>query len=110
MPKAAAPLDFIVRGWDITILGRRTPSPRAVAVCRLTGATFAATAEGHAADVLGVLAGFIDATEPELWRRATGERGTLAVCEDHAGRWWAVRPPSIAQDTPRNVAGGNVAV
>ena len=96
--KYSAPFDFIVRGWNITIMGRRTSSPRAFARCVLTGEVFTATAEGHAADVLGVLAGFIDATKPELWRRATGERGTLAVCEDHAGRWWTVRPPSIAQD------------
>ncbi len=109
MSKAIAPLDFIVRGWDLVIMGRRTPSPRAVAVCRLTGEHFTATAEGSAAEVLGVLAGFIDAGRPDLWRRATGERGTLAVCEDHAGRWWAMRPPTMPQDGPRSVAGVNVA-
>ena len=96
--KYSAPFDFIVRGWNITIMGRRTSSPRAFARCVLTGEVFTATAEGHAADVLGVLAWFIDSTRPDLWRRATAERGTLAVCNDHAGRWWAVRPPTIAQD------------
>lgn len=110
MGKCAAPFIFAARGFDLLIMGRSTPAPRVVAQCRASGQRFTVERCGTVADLLAELAEFIASTSPEVWHRSGVPCGDLAVCEDHTGRRWAIRPPTIAQDGPRSVAGSQLAV